>query len=172
VEQPDMQVALMKTEKDAILRMAVSFAQPHLDGHWYHVMGTKGSVEWKRAARDLPRLWLADHQMHDFAEVDWRMERADAPPEARGSGHSDMDYYVHATFRDAVLHGQPLEFDVYKAMDTAAPAILAADSIAQGSAPIRVPDFRPSRARPAGTMPAARVAEQGHDHPGVPAVGT
>jgi predicted dehydrogenase len=153
---PDMQVALMKTEKDAILRLAVSFAQPHPEAnyHWYHVMGTKGALEWKRAERDLPRMWLADHEMHDMAEVDWRYERTDAPAEARGTGHGDADYYVHAAFRDAVLYGKPLEFDVYRAMDTAAPAILAAESIARGSAPLAVPDFRPSAARPKGQAPA------------------
>ena len=155
IAQPDMQIALMKTEKDTILRMGVSFAQPHPEAnyHWYHVMGTKGAVEWKRANRDLPRMWLADAQMHDVAEVDWRYERTDAPAEARGTGHGDADYYVHAAFRDAVLAGKPLPFDVYKAMDTAAPAILAAESIAQGTKLLAVPDFRPSAERPAGMLP-------------------
>jgi len=152
---PDMQVALMKTGKDAILRMAVGFAQPfpERDNHWYQVIGTRGCVEWKRSGRDLPKLWLLEAQMHDMAEVDWRYERTDAPFEARGSGHGDADYYVHAAFRDAVLGVRPLEFDVYQAMETAAPAILAADSIAQGSRLMPVPDFRPNKARPAGQMP-------------------
>ena len=156
VGQPDMQMALMKTEKDAILRMGVSFAQPHphANYHWYHIMGTNGAVEWKRAERDLPHLWLADAEMRDVAEVDWRWERLDAPAEARGSGHHDMDYYVHASFRDAVLHGTALDFDVYKAMDTAAPAILAAESMAQGSRPLPVPDFRPGPQRPPGNAPS------------------
>lgn len=152
---PDMQVALMKTEKGTVLRMAASFAQPHAPHryHWQQVVGTRGCVEWKRSARDLPKMWLLDGQMHDLADVDWRHERTDAPPEARGSGHGDADYYVHAAFRDAVWGIQPLEFDVYAAMDTAAPAILAADSIAQGSQPLQVPDFRPSAKRPAGQWP-------------------
>ena len=155
IGQPDIQVALMKTEKDAILRMATGFTQPvpHRGHHWYQVVGTRGCVEWKRAARDLPKMWLAGAQMHDMATVDWRHEREDAPPEARGSGHSDADYYVHAAFRDAVLGVRPLEFDVYKAMDTAAPAILAAESISQGSQPMRVPDFRPNAGRSLGQGP-------------------
>ena len=155
IPPPDMQVALMKTEKDAILRMAVSFEQPSppRDYHWSQIIGTRGCVEWKRSLRDLPKMWLADAQMHDMAEVDWRFERTDAPSEAIGSGHGDADYYVHAAFRDAVLGIRPLEFDVYKAMDTAAPAILAAESIAQGSQPLPVPSFRPSETRPAGELP-------------------
>jgi predicted dehydrogenase len=155
VEQADMQVALMKTEKGAILRMATSFAQPHPHHgyHWYQVIGTNGRVEWRRTDRDFPKLWLADAQMHDMAEVDWRYERSTAPTEARGSGHGDADYYVHTAFRDAVLGDRPLEFDVYRAMETAAPAILAAESIAQGTRLMAVPDFRPGPARPAGQMP-------------------
>jgi hypothetical protein len=150
-----MQVALMKTEKDAILRMATSFAQPfpHRGNHWYQVIGTRGCVEWRRSARDMPKLWLADAQMHDLAEVDWRFERTDAPAEARGSGHGDADHYVHAAFRDAVWGVRPLEFDVYRAIETAAPAVLAAESIARGTQLMRVPEFRPTAARPAGQMP-------------------
>ena len=153
---PDMQVALMKTEKGAILRLAASFSQPHpsQDCHWQQVIGTRGSVEWRRSAHDQPKLWLAEEDMPDKTDMDWHYERAEAPAEARGSGHSDMDYYVHAAFRDAVLGVRPLEYDVYRAMDTTAPAILAAASIAQDSRKLEVPSFRPSEARPAGQMPA------------------
>jgi predicted dehydrogenase len=156
LDRPDLQVALMKTEKDAVLRMVAGFSvpQPARDYHWYQIIGTNGCVEWRRSNRERPKLWLNHSQMHDMAEVDWQYARTDAPAEARGSGHGDADYYVHATFRDAVLHGKPLEFDVYKAMDTAAPAILAAESIAQGSIPLTVPDFRPSSTRPRGSFPS------------------
>jgi predicted dehydrogenase len=155
IAQPDMQVALMKTEKDAILRLAASFAQPHPPSnyHWYALIGTRGRVEWKRSAHDRPKLWLVDAQMPDLVDADWRLERDDAPQEAQASGHGGADYYVHLAFRDAVLGRRPLDFDVYRAMDTAAPAVLAAESIARGSVPLRVPDFRPGAARPAGTIP-------------------
>ena len=93
--------------------------------------------------------------MHDLADVDWRYERLDAPAAARGSGHGGSDYYPHIAFRDAVLGSRPPEFDVYQAMDTAAPAILAADSIAQGSKLLPVPDFRPGPARAAAAPPPA-----------------
>lgn len=153
--QPDMQVALMKTEKDAILRMAASFAQPFppRDNHWYQVIGTRGCLELGRSYDDRPKMWLAGMQMHGLAEVDWRYERTEAPHEARGSGHGGADYYVHVAFRDAVMGIRPLEFDVYKAMDTAAPAILAAESIARGCKLMRVPDFRPGGKRSSGDAP-------------------
>jgi len=154
LKSPDFQVALMKTEKDAILRLATSFTQlKGRSGHWYQLVGTHGCLEWKRTERDRPKMWLADSQMHDLAEVDWRYERTDAPAEARGTGHGDADYYPQLAFRDAVLGIRPLEFDVYKAMDTAAPAILAAESIAQGTRLLPVPDFRPGEKRAISEMP-------------------
>ena len=157
LQWPDMQVALMKTEKGAVLRLAASFAQPHPERttHWLQVIGTRGSVEWNRAANGRPKLWLPFLQMHDKGEADWRYERNDAPPEAHSAGHAGMDYYVHAHFRDAVLKGTALEYDVYKAMDVAACGILAADSIAQDNRKLKVPDFRPGALRARGEMPGS-----------------
>jgi hypothetical protein len=51
----------MKTEKDAILRMACGFMQPVPHGrghHWYQIMGTQGCVEWSRSSREM-MLWLS-----------------------------------------------------------------------------------------------------------------
>ena len=156
INQPDIQVALMKTEKDRLLRMAVGFMQklPSRRGHhWYQVIGTRGCVEWKRSEKGRPLMWLADSQMYDLAEMDWQFERTDAPAEAHGSGHGDADYYVHTSFWNAVVGNKPLEFDVYRAMETAAPAVLAAESIARGTELMKVPDFRPNRSRASGQMP-------------------
>ena len=100
-----------------------------------------------------PKMWLADSQMFEFADVDWRLQRLDATAEAAASGHGGADFYVHTYFRDAVLHNMPPDIDVYQAIGTAAPAILAAESIEQGSKPFKVPDFRPNKNRPAGQMP-------------------
>lgn len=159
INQADIQVALMKTEKGAVLRMAAGFTQPipHRDHHWYQVMGTRGCVEWRRAHHEKAKVWLADSGSTEWEEVDWDFARDDAPEEARNSGHGDADYYVHAAFRDALLEGRPLELDVYRALDTAAPAILAADSIAEGSRPRRVPDFRPGPQRTLGQAPAGEA---------------
>ncbi|MDE2999424.1 MAG: hypothetical protein OXU79_10160 [Gemmatimonadota bacterium] len=98
-------------------------------------------------------MWLADTQMNDWAEADWQYQRTDAPPGARGSGHGDADYYVHTHFRDAVREGKPLPLDVYRAMDSTAPAIRAHDSIVEGGRLMNVPDFRPGPDRKAGEMP-------------------
>ena len=156
LKRADIQVGLMKTTKDTVVRMAQGATQmiaPNRDHHHFQMIGTKGSVESGRSWDSPHKMWLADSQMHGPATIDWRYERTDAPKEAVRSGHFGMDYYVHVAFRDAILHNKPLEFDVYKAMDTAAPAILTADSIDRGSEPIEVPDFTPGKHRPHGTWP-------------------
>jgi predicted dehydrogenase len=157
---PDMQIALMKTEKGALMRMGASFSSPHppKDYHWQQVIGTKGSVEWKRTGSDMPKMWLADGQMIDKVDVDWKFERADAPDEAKGSGHADMDYYVHAAFRDAVFGKRELEYDVYKAMETSAPPVLASESISQDGKKLRVPSFLPGPERAKGELPKGQVS--------------
>lgn len=143
ISQPDLQVALMKTAKGSVLRLAASFVQPHPDRnwHWYQITGTAGRVEWRRADHDHPKVWRFG-QGPDLVDADWGFERPDAPAAAHGSGHGDADYYTHIAFRDAVLAGRQPDFDVYRAMDATAPAILAATSIEQGSRPLAVPDFR------------------------------
>jgi len=155
IQQPDMQVAQMKTAKGALLRLLVSFVQPHpeKDMHWLQVIGTRGSVEWRRSHADKSRMWLAGRDMEDKKEMDWDFQRADEPEEARGTGHWNLDYYVHTAFRDAVLENKPQELDVYSAMETAAPGIIAAESIVQDSKKLPVPDFRPGSQRAKGQPP-------------------
>lgn len=158
LKRADMQVALMHTEKDTLMRVAVSHSVPgiqrgELVSHWHHIKGTDGVLEWPRSSNEKGRLWVDRWQLREPLEVPWSMARTDAPPEAAGSGHGDADFYVFAHFADAVLRGVPLQFDVYKAVETAAPAILAAKSILEDNQPQDVPDFRPGRHRKPGQMP-------------------
>ena len=161
VKKADVQVALMHTEKDVVMRMAVGHTSPALprkgggsgSSHWHHVKGSEGVLEWSRSMTEKPKLWVDGWQLREAIEVDWDMRRVDAPREAVGSGHGDLDHYVFAQFADAVLRGVPPELDVYRAVETAAPAILAAKSIAEENTPQDVPDFRPGPNRKKGEMP-------------------
>lgn len=159
IARADIQVALMHTQKDTLLRMAVAHTLPSihrgdLGSHWHHIKGTRGVLEWRRSGADQCRLWVEGWQLAQPLDVPWTTFRTDAPPEAAQSGHGGLDFFVFAHFADAVLRGVPLEFDVYQAVETAAPAILAAKSIAEDSAPQDVPDFRPGPHRRPGEMPA------------------
>lgn len=158
LQRADLQAALMHTEKDVIMRLAVSHSTPaisrgELHSHWHHVKGTEGVLEWKRSGQDSAKLWVDNWQLREPLEVPWTVSRVDAPKEAADSGHGGVDYYVFAVFADALLRGVPPEFDVYKAVEAAAPAILAAESIADRNNPRDVPDFRPGPHRKFGEMP-------------------
>jgi len=160
IDRADIQVALMHTEKDAILRIAVSHTLPNVSrgelySHWHHIKGTEGVLEWRRGDHDECKLWVDGWQLDQPLDVPWGTQRRDAPPEAEASGHGGLDFFTFAYFADAVLRGVPFEFDVYKAVETAAPGVLAAQSIADGGAPQQIPDFRPGPHRKTGEMPAA-----------------
>lgn len=158
IDRADIQVALMHTEKDTILRMAVAHTLPSIKrgdlvSHWHHIKGSEGVLEWRRSDTEQCKMWVDRWQLTEPLEVPWTTRRVDAPPEAAASGHGGVDFFTFAHFADAVLRDVPLEFDVYKAVETAAPGILAARSIAEGSKPQEVPEFRPGVNRKSGEMP-------------------
>jgi len=164
IDRADIQVALMHTEKDAILRIAISHTMPgvhrgELYSHWHHIKGTEGVLEWRRGDNESCKLYVDGWQLAQPLDVPWGTQRQDAPPEAADSGHGGLDFFTFAHFADAVLRGAPLEFDVYKAVETAAPGILAAKSIAEGGLPQQAPDFRPGPERKFGELPAELMKE-------------
>ena len=149
----DIQVALMQTEKDTIIRMAAGFtyATPR-DHHWWHLEGTRGKVETARSAEiygsaggvDTPKIWLESSGEESMREAEWRYSPEDLPEEARGSGHGNMDYFALSSFLDAILDDSDPPLNVYRSADLTAPAIVAVQSVEQGNACLEVPDFRPS----------------------------
>ena len=56
-------------------------------------------------------------------------------------GHGGMDWLVMRAFFESVKHGTPTPIDVYDAATWLAIGPLSAASIAQGGAPVAVPDF-------------------------------
>lgn len=139
----DLEVALMHTEKDTILRLACSFTIPTAQpNHWYHFMGTKGRAETNRFNLDRMKLWLPEEYMTDPAEVNWQYSEHSAPAEARASGHGGLDFSPLYQFIDCILNDTEPPMNVYQAVETAAPAILAGQSADQGSVCLEVPEFR------------------------------
>ncbi len=159
IKHAELQAALMETQKNAVVRMATGFASQHTPRgepgicHWWHIKGTEGSLESARAPGEKSKLWVEDWHLPEPIGLNWTYRRNDAPPEAGESGHGGLDYYVFAHFADAVLYGLPLEFDIYRAIETAAPAILAIQSIEENNTPFDVPDFRLGPHRKPGERP-------------------
>ena len=165
----DMEVALMHTAKGAILRFAANFTTPVSQPHWYHLLGTKGEVETRRGngeagyAHFHPEPIMGDTVYRvPRTRYDWFHLDAEPPDDivaelgaqlseaARKTGHGGTDYYPVADFIDAIRDGKAPDIDVYRAVETAAPCIVAAQSAEQDGRMLDVPDFRPGPERKAG----------------------
>lgn len=157
--RPDLETALMHTAGDTILRLSCCFtvftACKQITGrHWYHLMGTRGSVETHRSNHDKMKLLLDDpHGNEEPQEVWWDADPS-TPAEALQSGHAGTDYWPVRHFVDAVVNDTTPEMDVYRAAECAAPAIIAAKSAENAGRRMEVPDFRPGAHRAAGQFPA------------------
>lgn len=145
-EARDIEVALMHTSGDTVFRVAAGFTSPHgprkqTGYHWYQVKGTAATAEWARSSEDNPRLWNAsDGKWREMEE--WTATSKDTDEFIRSSGHSSADGVPVVRFLQAIREDKPIDMDVYAAVETAAPAILAAESSNQGGVLLEVPDFR------------------------------
>ena len=165
---PDMEVALMHTARGAILRFAASFTNPVSESHWYHLLGTRGEVETKRGTDesgysyflDKPLLNTADFAVPRTRETWERPADAGRDPLAQAAtatGHGGMDFAPLHDFVRCLRDGAQPDIDVYQAVETAAPCILAARSAELDGARLTVPDFRPDARRKPGEHPAVEV---------------
>jgi predicted dehydrogenase len=119
----DMQVALFRTEKGAViklLRSSVCAREPGM--HYFVLYGTKGSVEnsrdggWKDEKGKLYIEGEMDRQA-GWQEIDCPHSDPAAPPEAHRGGHGACEYYLVRDFIDALISGQRTPTDVVRYMD-------------------------------------------------------
>lgn len=146
---PDIEVALMHTAGDTLLRLAAGFTvqtveKGPLGYHWMSLLGTDGMVETNRSRQERMKMWLPNEMMRDPAQVEWEYPPHLASASALESGHGGTDYYPMAAFVRCILDDTAPPVDVYRAVETAAPAIVAARSADEGGACLEVPDFRPA----------------------------
>ena len=145
VEACDIESAIMYNSNDVIFNVRAGFTSPHPHqtdtyAHWYHVRGDKATAEWCRSEIDTNKFWTPEKGWE--AHPEWKCEDADADEFIRNSEHGGADGYPIKYFAEAILKDETPPMDVYKAVETAAPAILAAKSAEMGGALLEVPDFR------------------------------
>lgn len=141
----DIAYALMHTAKDTVLMVGAGFSLPHvlrgpLHAHWYELRGTEGSVTSPRHPNDGFRHWKKG--MSIYQEMDVSCVPADADEKQAQSGHGGADFKPVDTFIRAILEDKPPPMDVYRAVETALPAILAAQSARENGRALDVPDLR------------------------------
>lgn len=114
----------------------------------FRVQGTKG-------------LWMSDNRsvyLEDVSPESHRWEpfsnysdEYDHPlwkrytTESEGAGHGGMDFFVVHAFVESVKRGTPPPIDVYEAATWSVISPLSEQSIGEGSAPARFPDFTRGR---------------------------
>ncbi|MBP5274207.1 MAG: Gfo/Idh/MocA family oxidoreductase [Abditibacteriota bacterium] len=147
----DLECALMYNTDDVIFSLRAGFVCPHgmkrdTGAHWYQVKGTGKCVEWARTS-------LEDDCAKSYSPAEgwvkhpeWGCRDPEAAEEFARAEHGGADYYPMYYFMDALLGDKQPPLDVYKAVETAAPAILARESAERGGELLRVPDFREKRA--------------------------
>jgi len=140
----DLQEAVMYNTEDIVFSVKAGFTTPHgfnpLTGaHWYQIKGTESSVEIPRSTLDCGKLWTKEG---DWEGADWSCVPEDADEFTRSVSHGGADMEPILQFIRAINKAAAPETDVYTAVESAAPAILAAESCRMGGALLEVPDFR------------------------------
>lgn len=142
----DIEYALMHTAKDTVLLAGAGFSLPHglrdeqTVCHWYEVRGTNASVTSPRYIGDGYHIWRQG--MRSYEDIDLSTFALGADEAQRESGHGGADFKPADTFIRSILDDTQPPMDVYLSVETAAPAIVAAESARQGGALLDVPDFR------------------------------
>jgi len=141
----DLECAIMQNSNGALFCVRAGFTAPYgkrksTSSHWYQIKGSKKSVEWARSRIDLGKSYSEEDGWIEHPE--WSCHDPNAPAEFQTASHGGADYYPMYYFADAILNDKTPPMDVYLAVETAAPAILAAESARLGGKLLEVPDFR------------------------------
>lgn len=145
IECRDVESAIMYNSNDVIFNVRAGFTSPHsrqaeTGAHWYHVKGSEASAEWSRSETDKPKMWSKDGGWSEHPE--WTCADKNAEDYIKNSPHGGTDGYPIKYFAEAILNDTTPPMDVYRAVETAAPAIMAAKSAELGGVLLEVPDFR------------------------------
>jgi len=144
----DIEYALMHTARDTVILAGAGFSLPNVNrgpthSHWYELRGTKGSVTSPRHTTDGFRAWKQG--MDIYQEMDLSLAPPDANERQAQTGHGGVDFKPVHTFIRSIIENKTPPMNVYLAVETAAPAILAAESARKNGLMLEVPDFRPKR---------------------------
>ncbi len=139
---------LIQMDSGAVFRvMGCSMLAPH--GNWYHIAGTKGSVETVRGRQDDVRLCYNSWTLPEGAETEkvytptWEFNAE----LAEKAGHGGGDFWVVYYFIEYLKGNCDAPFDVYKAAAMSMTAIQAWRSVLNHGNTYPIPDFRDVRQR-------------------------
>ena len=145
----DMNTSLIKTVNGLTILLQHDVSNPRPYDRINLISGVKGVF------RDYPeRIYLdgqpgeeaftgIDPYKEKYAHKLWKLEGE----AAQGRGHGGMDFIMLYRLVQCMREGLEPDMDVYDAASWSAPAPLSEKSVAQGSAPIKFPDFTRGRSK-------------------------
>lgn len=155
-KHPDTVSTVIRTEKGALidLRFDASSARPH-NMHRYELQGTKASFSWPDGPTETPLIWIEGRSpanekgiateweplfkyRDEFEHPLWRAHREQAVK----TGHGGGDYFAIREFAEALEEERLPMIDVYDAVTWSSITPLSIESIAQGNAPVEIPNFK------------------------------
>ena len=153
--QGDVVTTVIKCARGETITLTLDTTLPRFYSRGFTVRGTKGMYEEATDSVFLDRqedrtydwTWVknkvgnADEYTHEYEHPIWKQFLEDG---VRG-GHGGMDYLELKAFFDALRADAPMPIDVYDAASWMAITALSEISIANGSAPVEIPDFTSGR---------------------------
>ena len=150
----DSATTVIRTARDAVIVLRVDWAsaRPHNMTH-YVLQGDRAAYLSARHEREDPLLWIDGRSpgkspgdaaweplwdySADYEHPRWRQWRE----QAEKAGHGGGDFFVLEDFVDAIQTGTRPAIDVYDAVTWSSIMPLSMESVAQGNAPMEIPDF-------------------------------
>ncbi len=146
--QGDLNTSLIKTANGLTVNLQHDVSNPHPYSRMNTIAGTKGIF------KDYPPRIYFDGQpgKEEYGSLNPYKERFEHPLwKKQGEiarkigGHGGMDFIECYRLVESIRHGLIPDIDVYDAVTWSAPAPLSEQSVAQGSAPVKFPDFTRGR---------------------------
>lgn len=157
--QEDSTFMLCKLNTGGLIRIRVDMLSRRPHGmRYFALQGTHGCYEGARGLNDEPKIWLdsfgsrpANRVTHEDP-YEWRLfsefQRRHLPDDMklpRGyleAGGYEADYFTAREMIRAIREDKQPLVDVYRALDYTLPGLLSEQSISNGGAPVKVPDYR------------------------------
>lgn len=140
----DMQVALFKTKKGAVIKLLTGFSIAREPMHLYFVLyGTKGSLETDRYNWMNHTFLYTEHlpNVQGMISIHSPSAHPGAPQEALLGGHGTSEYYLARDFVRSILEDTKPPIDVYEAIKYTLPGICALMSIQKGGEKVEIPQL-------------------------------
>lgn len=154
----DLNTSLIKTANGLTINLQHDVSNPHPYSRLNSIAGTKGIF------KDYPPRIYFDGQAggEEYGGIDSYKAQYEHPLWKRQGeiarklgGHGGMDFIMVYRLLECVRKGLPPDLDVYDAAAWSAPGPLSEASVAQGSAPVKFPDFTRGRWKERNGSPIA-----------------